>query len=87
MIATIGNKDLDELAKQGRATLEQQIHLLEKNISDSVPETGWKDPGYNGEAWPKISVAEKWEDQNLGLKTLNGVVWYRTEITLDSAVQ
>jgi sialate O-acetylesterase len=49
-----------------------------------VPESGWKNPDYNGEAWPKMKLPGLWEDQHLGLEELDGIVWFRRDITLDA---
>lgn len=84
MIAAKPVRDLDLIARQKQVDLERQIKLLQKNITDSLPENEWKNPAYNGIAWPKISVSETWESQSLGLDELDGIVWYRKEITLDA---
>ncbi len=80
------NKDFESVSKQRRKNLEQQVNLLQKNIRDSVPETGWQNPAYNSDDWPAISISENWENQSLGLSELDGIVWYRKEVHLDSAI-
>lgn len=40
----------------------------------------WSDPSYVPKAWHTINIPGYWEDQ--GVKDLNGVVWYRREITI-----
>jgi sialate O-acetylesterase len=40
----------------------------------------WYDPNYKLLGWKPITVPGYWEDQ--GIKNLDGVVWYRKEITL-----
>ncbi|HTB26568.1 MAG TPA: sialate O-acetylesterase, partial [Puia sp.] len=57
-----------------------------KNIVDSVPESDWKNPDYNSQGWPKISISLNWENQQLGLSDLDGIVWYRKEVILDENV-
>jgi sialate O-acetylesterase len=85
LIDSMPDKDFDALMKERRIRLEEQIRLLQKNISDRVPEEKWKNPDYNSQAWPKISVAVSWENQPLGLGDLDGTVWYRKEVILSKA--
>jgi len=86
MIAEMPQKDFDKLIVERQNNLDRQIHLLQKNIRDSLPEENWKNPGYDDQGWPKISVAKIWESQSLGLNDLDGVVWYRKEVILDSVL-
>jgi sialate O-acetylesterase len=82
--ASMNGKDIEPLIRERQLKLEGQIKLLEQNIHDSVQEGDWKNPEYNSQDWPKISVASIWENQQLGLGSLDGIVWYRKEIVLDS---
>ncbi|HZK63474.1 MAG TPA: sialate O-acetylesterase [Puia sp.] len=84
MIAGLPNTDIETLIKQRKHGLDDKIKTLEKGITDSVPESGWKNPDYNGEAWPKMKLPGLWEDQHLGLEELDGIVWFRRDITLDA---
>ncbi|MFI5194557.1 MAG: sialate O-acetylesterase [Chitinophagales bacterium] len=84
MIAGLPNTDIETLIKQRKQGLDDKIKTLEKGITDSVPESGWKNPDYNGEAWPKMKLPGLWEDQHLGLEELDGIVWFRRDITLDA---
>lgn len=83
MIAQVPVKDFDVIVEKRRKTLEQQILVLRKNISDTISEEQWKNPDYNSQGWPKISVERTWESQPLGLADLDGTVWYRKEVTLE----
>ena len=85
MITPMVEKDFENLAKQKRKTLETQVKVLEKNISDTIPESEWKNPDYNSKGWPNISVEQSWEGQGMGLGDLDGIVWYRKEFVLDSS--
>jgi sialate O-acetylesterase len=85
MIAQIPAKDFDAMVRERRSRLDQQILAVRKNINDSFPEEQWKNPDYNSQAWPKISVAVIWESQPLGLADLDGTVWYRKEVILDAS--
>lgn len=44
----------------------------------------WYDTAYTPKGWKPITVPAFWEDQ--GVRDLNGVVWYRKEIELPSAM-
>ncbi len=84
MIAPMTDKDIVVLLKERLNMFEQNIILFLKNIHDSIAETGWKNPDYNSQAWPKICVAQTWEEQPFGLSDLDGIVWYRKEVVLDA---
>jgi sialate O-acetylesterase len=84
MIASMPEKDLESAVKQRRTILEKQVSLLQRNITDTLPEPEWKDPAYNSQAWPVMRVSTTWENQGLGLNDLDGTVWFRKEIRLDS---
>ncbi|HEY2649437.1 MAG TPA: sialate O-acetylesterase [Puia sp.] len=79
-------RDIGPLIKERQKKLEAQVSSIEKNIHDTIPETEWKNPSYNSSGWPAISVCCLWENQQLGLSGLDGIVWYRKEIDLDSGV-
>ena len=86
MVASIHGRDIGPVIKERQLKLENQIKTIEKNIHDTIPESEWKNPSYNGSDWPAISVSSIWENQPLGLSGLDGVVWYRKEFNLDSGV-
>jgi sialate O-acetylesterase len=86
IVNAIQDKDFEAMMKERRNKLEKQVKLLQKNISDTIPETDWKNPDYNSQSWPKISIALNWENQQMGLEDLDGIVWYRKEIILDENV-
>ena len=80
----LNSQNMELAIKERQLKLESQIKLLEKKIHDSIPENEWKNPAYNSQDWPGISVARSWENQPLGLAGLDGIVWYRREVELDS---
>jgi sialate O-acetylesterase len=84
VIAAMDSRNIESLVNERQTKLEAKIHLLQKNIHDSVPEYEWKNQDYNSQGWPNISIARLWENQKLGLENLDGIVWYRKEFTLDS---
>lgn len=86
VVASINDRDIGPVIKERQLKLESQVRSIEKNIHDSIPETEWKNPAYSSKGWPTISVNSNWENQPLGLSELDGIVWYRREINLDSGV-
>ena len=86
MIAALPDQDLQHTIEVRKAKMEKQIHLLQDHITDTTAEENWKNPEYNSQAWPNMSVNVAWEGQPvLGLSDLDGIVWYRKEVFLDSA--
>jgi sialate O-acetylesterase len=85
MIAGVPNTGVEAVAKQRRQALEEKVRMLEKGITDSLPENEWKNPDYNSDAWPNMKIPGQWESQHMGLDELDGVVWFRKELTLDAA--
>ena len=54
MIAALPNTNMEALAKQRQQAMEEKVKKLEKGITDSLPESDWKNPDYNSDAWPKM---------------------------------
>jgi sialate O-acetylesterase len=44
----------------------------------------WHDTSYSPQGWRTITVPGYWEDQ--GIRNLDGIVWYRKEIDISSAI-
>lgn len=84
MIAQVQITNFEDGIKERRSKLEKQVLAIRNMIPDTIPEEEWKNPNYNSKAWPKISVAKIWEYQSPGLLDLDGIVWYRKEVTLDA---
>ncbi len=84
MMTAKPDKNFEATMTERKNKLEEQVKIIQKNINDTLPETEWKNPAYNSQKWPKISVALNWENQQMGLGDLDGIVWYRREIVLDS---
>lgn len=84
MISSVPADDLTPLVNKRKLSLNEQINQLQKNIKDTLPENEWKNPDYNSQGWPKMSVSVTWENQHLGLNDLDGIVWFRKEIELDA---
>jgi sialate O-acetylesterase len=82
MINAVPSDDLTPVVLKKKEAMENQVKLLQKNINDTIPASEWKYPAYNSLAWPKMSVANLWENQHLGLADLDGIVWFRKEVDL-----
>jgi sialate O-acetylesterase len=57
-----------------------RIYQLDKGYSGDKP---WFDPDYNASDWPTMNLPSFWKDEGLG--PINGVVWFRKDITLPSS--
>ena len=66
--------------------LENQVNLLKKIFTIRSLNRNGKIRRIIAADWPKISVSSIWENQPMGLAGLDGIVWYRKEIDLDSGV-
>jgi len=85
MIAKLPNTNIEDLAKQRKLAMDEKVKALEKAITDSLPESEWKNPEYNSDAWPKMKEPGLWESANMGLDELDGIVWLRKEVSLAAA--
>jgi len=53
---------------------------------DAAAKQQWSRLGYDDRKWGRIDTTKHWEDSGIAsLKTFDGVIWYRTEITLTQA--
>lgn len=86
LAASMAGKDIQAIVKERQSGLDETIKKLQKDIRDTTTENEWKDPMYNSQGWPKISIAKNWEGQNMGLMNLDGIVWFRREIQLDAGM-
>ena len=74
MIAKLPNTNMEDLARQRKLAMDEKVKVLEKTITDSLPESEWKNPDYNSDAWPKMKEPGLWESANIGLDDLDGIV-------------
>lgn len=82
----IRNKDaayVDHINAEARAAREADAPRGESDQGLSGPRS-WYDPAYEPRNWKTINVPGYWEDQ--GVRALDGVVWYRREIEVPSAM-
>ena len=84
MQATIQkNKDTAYVNGLNRATFNNAARPQQIDLG-MVGEKKWFDVSYNPKGWKTINIPGYWEDQ--GIKDLNGVVWFRKEINIPSAM-
>jgi sialate O-acetylesterase len=67
---------------QKRDKLLKNIEVLQGPPSARGDTSKWKDLGYDDSRWPHMNLPGEWEQQGLGLEDLDGLVWFRKEITL-----
>ncbi|MBO9730302.1 MAG: sialate O-acetylesterase [Chitinophaga sp.] len=99
--ASVGGTPIEAWTSEaGLKNFPAQLALIEKNKTAGIPPItpapappadagltatpAWYQPDYTATGWRNIHIPGYWEDQ--GLKDLNGVVWYRREITLPSTM-
>jgi sialate O-acetylesterase len=84
MTATIQkNKDTAYVNSTNRkaAANNKRPEPRDKGLLDAVR---WYDPAYIPKGWRNINIPGYWEDQ--GVKDLDGIVWYRREITVPASM-
>jgi sialate O-acetylesterase len=54
-----------------------------KSDAGSLPGVNWADPAFDATAWKSMPVPTFWEDA--GLPEFDGLVWYRTVVTIPEA--
>lgn len=77
------NKDTAAIHAQSRKTTEARNAWYRRPLSDKglLSDPKWYEPEFEPDfTWKRIAVPGYWEDQ--GVRSLDGVVWYRKEIDL-----
>lgn len=71
-------------ASDKNAVVEKRVSAWQPNLDfKASDDPKMAEPGYDHSRWPTLKAPEVWESQ--GLADLDGVVWYRREITLTAA--
>ncbi|RYG47114.1 MAG: sialate O-acetylesterase, partial [Chitinophagaceae bacterium] len=78
------NKDTAYLNSLNRRTPNGVNRPAPPVDAGMVANPKWSDPSYIPKGWRSINIPGYWEDQ--GLKDLNGVVWYRREVNIPTAM-
>ncbi len=83
MIATVPTTGLEDIAKKRTEAVKKKIEDLQGPLSNTVNTSQWKDAGFDDSKWPHLKEPGTWEEQ--GLAELDGVVWFRKEVTIADA--
>lgn len=81
-------KAVAEMKKADLTALEANITKLQKEWNEKLErgdrglKENWNSPGFNHASWKTMKLPELWESAGLNM---DGVVWFRKEITLDAA--
>ncbi|WP_199913358.1 sialate O-acetylesterase [Flagellimonas amoyensis] len=78
------NKDTAFVRTHSRSNFNGQQPQKPKD-KGLIGETPWYDVSFEPKNWRNINIPGYWEDQ--GVRDLNGVVWYRKEITLPQSME
>lgn len=66
-----------------RAEGERNEAWWRANDPAAAKQQAWSKPDFNDAAWPQVTPSGSWKDSGAaGFKDFDGVVWYRTSVTL-----
>ncbi len=54
----------------------------EKEFPEAVDDTGWEQPELDLKSWGTMAIPAEWEKAEESMKKLNGVVWFRRQVTI-----
>lgn len=75
---------INELLEQRRLREKQYLELLQKGLPDAADSAQWKTTQYDDRNWDNMDLPGLWEQQE-NLSRLDGIVWFRKDIYIDSA--
>lgn len=75
---------INELLEQRRIREKQYLELLQKGLPDAADSAQWKTAQYDDRNWGNMDLPGLWEQQE-NLSRLDGIVWFRKDIYIDSA--
>lgn len=78
------NRDTAAINTNNRKARQQQANLKRPDDQGLTGDKKWYDTEYIPKGWRNIMVPGFWEDQ--GNRDLDGIVWYRKEISLPSQI-
>src|SRR5882724_450995 len=84
MIASMPALDLDELAKQKKQEMEDKLKALQGSLGDIGNTETRTNADFDDSNWPKMKLPGLWEQQK-GLETLDGIVWFRKTVMVSDA--
>ena len=62
----------------------KKIESLQGSVNNFNDADQWMKADYDASNWPQMKLPGLWEKQVKGLKYLDGLVWFRKDVTLDS---
>ncbi len=83
MINALPVVNLDSLANIKAKTMMEAIKKFQPSLPKAAEINKWKEPSYNDQQWPVMAVPGLWEDKVL--PEVDGVVWFRTTVTINAA--
>lgn len=78
------NKDTGYINSFARKVMDPANRPVQPTDAGMMGAHPWFEPACTAERWKNINIPGYWEDQ--GLKDLNGIVWYRREIVIPTAM-
>lgn len=84
IIKTAPSLTINELVEKRQLREKQYLELLQKGLPDAADSAQWKTAGYDHRNWSMMDLPGLWEQQQ-NLSRLDGVVWFRKDIYVDSA--
>jgi len=86
MIASMPQLDLGALAKQKQQKMTEKLKALQGSLGDIGGNTvEWKNADIDDSKWPTMKLPGQWEQQGLGLESLDGIVWFRKIVMVADA--
>ena len=82
MIASMPALDLQALAKQKKQAMMDKLKKLQGSFEENPNTTEWKNAGFDDSNWPHMKLPGLWEQQNMGLEDLDGLVWFRKVVII-----
>ena len=85
MIDSMSSLDLEEMAKHKKEAMMKKIEVLQGSFDVHTNTDQWNILDFDDSKWPQMKLPGLWEQQNIGLEDLDGVVWFRKTIIVDDA--
>ncbi|MEO8852178.1 MAG: sialate O-acetylesterase [Ginsengibacter sp.] len=83
MIKAVPTATVEELEKERLDKLIREVDSAQGNLPSANEVTAWKELSYNDADWKTVNVPGLWETK--GWPKLDGFVWFRKEIFIDSS--
>lgn len=83
MIAGMPKLNLDSIAKVKKDEMDKKLIAIQGPLPKPGEADHWKEAGFDDSHWATMQLPALWESK--GLPDLDGVVWFRKEITVPAA--